>query len=183
MIRKSIDAERAAAFAVADLMITAAKTAPKGCGADKIVALAVDGNEKDSLSTKMREIAAALGQDFFNRDANNVDNAHWVVLIGVKDIPLALPSCGYCGFANCGQCKNAGSHCAFNVTDLGIAVGSAVSIAADHRIDNRVMYSAGRAAIDLGYFEKDVKICYAIPLSTSSKSIFFDRDPNNVLIK
>jgi uncharacterized ferredoxin-like protein len=67
------------------------------------------------------------------------------------------------------------------VTDLGIAVGSAVSVAADHRIDNRVMFSVGRAALKLGLLPDDVVNCYGIPLSISSKSIFFDRGPGAVI--
>ena len=78
--------------------------------------------------------------------------------------------------------KKAGANCAFNITDLGIAVGSAVSVAADHRIDNRVMYSAGRGAVRMGIFPEDVRVCCGIPLYTGSKSIFFDRGPGSVLL-
>ena len=77
--------------------------------------------------------------------------------------------------------KKAGTNCVFNVTDLGIAVGSAVSIAADNRIDNRVMYSAGKGALKAGMLPPDVRIAYGIPLSISSKSIYFDRNPGAVL--
>lgn len=182
MIRKGVDGERDACLAVADLMMAATRTAPKGCGADKIVTISLTGEDKDALSAKMRTISEEIDQGFFARDANNLDDSTCVVIIGVRDIPLGLPSCGYCGFAGCGPCKRSGSHCAFNVTDLGIAVGSAVSVAADHRIDNRIMYSAGRAAISLGYMGHDVRICYAVPLSTGAKSIYYDRDPGSVLV-
>jgi len=67
------------------------------------------------------------------------------------------------------------------VTDLGIAVGSAVSVAADHRIDNRVMYSAGKGALRLGIFPEDIKIIWGIPLSAGAKSIYYDRNPGAVL--
>lgn len=67
------------------------------------------------------------------------------------------------------------------MTDLGIAVGSAVSVAADNRIDNRVMYSAGKGALKAGMLPPDVKIAYGIPLSISSKSIYYDRNPGAVL--
>ena len=77
--------------------------------------------------------------------------------------------------------KKAGTNCVFNVTDLGIAVGSAVSVAADNRIDNRVMYSAGKGALKAGMLPPDVKIAYGIPLSISSKSIYYDRNPGAVL--
>lgn len=182
MIYKSEDAEKRSTFVVADKMIAAAKTAPKGCGEDKVVSLILDGNDKAILSAHMRDIAKETGADFFNRDANNVDNSHCVVMIGVINDPLGLDNCGMCGFENCGEMAKAGANCAFNVTDLGIAVGSAVSIAADNRIDNRVLFSAGQAALRMGCFPSKVRVCFGIPLSTSSKSIYFDRDPDNVMV-
>ena len=101
------------------------------------------------------------------------------IILGLTEL---IPVLGLmCGFENCAAMMKAGANCAFNVTDLGIAVGSAVSVAANHHIDNRVMYSIGRAAIRAGVFKKDVRVCYGIPLSVSSKSIFFDREPGAVL--
>lgn len=176
------NAEKRAALAVADIMAAAAKTAPKACGADKIEAVILDGSEKDELADYLKKIGEERNIDFYVRDAENIKNSHCVVLIGAKDTPLALPSCGLCGFKNCGEMKKAGGHCTFNITDLGIAVGSAASIAADNRIDNRVLYSAGVAAVESGCFSKSVRVGYAIPLSTSSKSIFFDRNPGAVLV-
>lgn len=178
----SADAEKRAAFAVADLMAAAAKTAPKGCGVDNIEVVILNGAEKDELSATMRKMATKPETEFFNRDAGNIDNSHCVVMIGVKDNPLGINGCGLCGFDSCAEMKKAGTNCGFNITDLGIAVGSAVSIAADNRIDNRVLYSAGRAAIAIKVFSEDVKVCYGIPLSTSSKSIFFDREPGCVML-
>ena len=177
-----IELEKKAAYAIADLMALAAKTAPKGCGVDNVVALVLDGKEKDSLADEMRKIAKTTGADFFERDAGNVDNSHLVVLIGARDNPVGL-NCGLCGFTDCAGEKQAGGRCAFNITDLGIAIGSAVSVAANDRIDNRVMYSAGKAALSLKFFEEDVKICYGIPLSSGSKSIFFDRGLVSVIAK
>lgn len=183
MKQEGIELEKRAAFAVADLMVLAAKTAPKGCGLDNVVALVVDGEEKSELSGQMRTIAAETGADFFERDACNVDDSHLLVLIGVKDSPVGLANCSLCGFKDCAETKKAGGRCALNVTDLGIAVGSAVSVAANNRIDNRVMFSVGKAALKLKFFDDDVKICYGIPLSSSSKSIFFDRGVVSALAK
>ena len=81
-----------------------------------------------------------------------------------------------CGFANCGETKKHGSPCIFNVSDLGIAVGSACATAADMRVDTRVMFSAGLAAQRLNWL-KDCKMVMAIPVSASSKNPFFDRKP------
>lgn len=178
----SSDAEKRAAFAVADLMAAAAKTAPKGCGVDNVEVVILDGEDKSALTATMREIGKTPGAEFFIRDAGNVDNSHCIVLIGVKNNPLGLNGCSLCGFENCGKMAAAGANCAFNITDLGIAVGSAAAIAADNRIDNRVLFSAGKAATETGIFGKDIRVCYGIPLSTTSKSIFFDREPGCVLL-
>jgi uncharacterized ferredoxin-like protein len=180
---ESFDLEKRAAFAIADLMVLASKTAPKACGLDNVETLVLDGKEKDALSSEMRKIAKDTGADFFERDAGNVDNSHLVVLIGVKDSPVGLTNCGFCGFEDCVQMKKAGGKCTLNITDLGIAAGSAVSVAANHRADNRIMFSAGKAALNLKFFHDDVKTCYGIPLSSSSKSIFFDRGIVSVLAK
>lgn len=182
MIRTGEEAQKDTALAVADLMMSAAKTAPKGSGADKIVAFTLTGEDKDALTKRMRERGEELGHDFFIRDAGNIDNSYCIVLLGAIDTSLAMANCGMCGFANCGECKKAGAHCAFNVTDLGIAVGSAVSLAADHRMDNRIMYSAGRVAMEMGTLGDNVVIAFGIPLFASSKSIFFDRAPGSVLV-
>lgn len=182
MICNYIEAEKKAAYYVAELMMAAARTAPKGCGADNLVALMIDGEEKDKLADQMRKIAKETGEDFFARDGGNVDASTVVVLLGIQSNPLGLDHCSFCGFADCGATVQAGANCAFNVTDLGIAVGSAVSIAADHRFDNRVMFSAGKAAMELKYFPENVRVAYGIPLFTSSKSIFFDRSKENVML-
>ena len=156
-------------------MLAAAVTAPKGRGVDNIEVLIVDGDEKDRLSAAMRDIGAETGEDFYIRDAGNVDACPCVVFIGMGNAPRGLTNCGLCGFGNCAASVKAGAQCAFNAADLGIAIGSAVSVAADNRIDNRVLFSAGKAALRIGIFPETVAVCFGIPLSVSSKSIFFDR--------
>jgi len=69
----------------------------------------------------------------------------------------------------------AGGTCSFNVGDLGIALGSAVALAADLRIDNRIMYTAGKAALELGLLGEAVELAYGIPLAARGKNPFFDR--------
>lgn len=166
---------------VADLMITAAKTAPKPV--EKIRSQSdTTGEDKDRLSEAMREIGKAEEKDFMIRDAANVDNSICVVIIGCKDTPFGMDPCGMCGYKNCAEMKKSGGNCVFNLSDLGIAVGSAAAVAADNRIDNRVMYSAGRGAVAIGCLPENVKISYGIPLSVSSKSIYYDRGPGAVLL-
>lgn len=180
MIYNNLESEKRAILQVADLIMAAARTAPKGCGVDNLETIIIDGAEKDRLAVQMRKIAEETGESFFARDSKNVDTCPVIVLLGIKNNPLGLDNCSYCGFANCAEMKKAGANCAFNITDLGIAVGSAVSIAANHRIDNRVFFSAGKAALQLNYFSEDVRVAFGIPLSTAGKSIFFDRDSGNV---
>lgn len=177
MIYRREEAAREAAMQTAQKMVAAALTAPKGHGCDNVDAIILDGEEKDTLANYMREIGYETKTGFFIRDAANVDNSHCVVVIGVKDEPILLDHCGFCGHGDCGGNREAGASCAFNITDLGIAIGSAVSVAADNRIDNRVLFSGGKAALRMKCFGDDVKVCFAIPLSTTSKSVFFDRDP------
>ena len=181
MIRTMEEAENSAIIRVADQMVAAARTAPKGSGKDKVVSMIVTGEDKDRLSEKMHELAKDYNEQFIERDACNVENSVAVVLIGVHSAPFGLTNCSMCGFPGCRDTVNAGANCAFNITDLGIAIGSAVSVAADHRIDNRVMYSVGRGAIKAGFMPHDVRVCFGIPLFTGSKSIYFDRGPGAVL--
>ena len=181
MIRNMDEIKKDAIMTTADMMVAAALTAPKGSGKDTIRTAIITGEDKDRLRDKMLKLGEQTGQAIFSRDAGNVDNSVAVVLIGCTGTYFGLGMCGMCGFENCGACRNAGARCVFTVTDLGIAVGSAVSVAADHRIDNRVMYSVGRAALKAGMMPDDVAICYGIPLSISSKSIFFDRGPGAVI--
>ncbi len=181
MLKTMAQAEKDTVMAVADLMVTAAKTAPKGSGRDTVVAAIVSGEEKARLAQAMRELGEEYKEDFIIRDSGNVENSICVVLIGCKDEPFGLGNCSMCGFENCAAMKKAGANCAFNVTDLGIAIGSAVSIAADNRIDNRVMYSAGKGALKLGFFPQNVRVIYGIPLNATSKSIYYDRAAGSVL--
>lgn len=159
----------------ANLICTAARTAPKGKGKDLLKTFIVTGEEKSHISDKMRDIALREGLKFFARDAENVDNVSVLVLLGTRESPLRLPNCGYCGFKDCDYLLAAGGMCAFNSCDLGIALGSAVSRAADLRIDNRILFSAGKAAVELGMLGHDTRVAYAIPLSVTGKSPFFDR--------
>ncbi|MBR5229897.1 MAG: ferredoxin [Firmicutes bacterium] len=181
MIKTTDQSKHDAILAVADLMVTAAITAPKGSGRDTVVAAVVTGEDKDKLRDIMLEFGQEIGEAFIIRDADNVDRSECVVLIGCISQPFGLNNCSMCGFENCAAMKKAGTNCVFNISDLGIAVGSAVSIAADHRVDNRVMYSAGKGALRMGVFPDNIKIIYGIPLSAGSKSIYFDRNPGAIL--
>ena len=57
MLYKRENAAEKAAMRVAQQMVAAAVTAPKGCGIDNIEAAVLDGEDKDTLSQIMRDIA------------------------------------------------------------------------------------------------------------------------------
>lgn len=178
MLTSTVDA----VYTVADLMTAAALTAPKTSGQDKIVTLILDGNEKKELSQCMMEFyEEELHEDFVKRDAITLLSCPCVVLIGVRKEPYGMPGCSLCGFAGCKESADANAKCVFNISDLGIATGSAAAVAADHRIDNRIMYSVGMGAIRMGCFPDDVVYAYGIPLSATNKSIFYDRDNEAIL--
>lgn len=173
---KDTQLENEGILEVARLMCVAARTAPKGRGVDRLVAAVLTGEEKDELADEMRKVGEQTASaDFFIRDAANVKAAGAVVLLGTKLATLGIPACGYCGAENCAANEAKGGICVFNITDLGIALGSAVSVAADNRVDCRIFFSAGRAALNLKHLGEDVKIAFGIPLSVGPKSPFFDR--------
>lgn len=170
-----------AIYTVANLMTAAALTAPKTSGQDKILTLILDGDEKKELSRCMLDFYEENGQDFIKRDAITILSCPCVVLIGVRKEPYGMPDCGLCGFRDCSQAAAADAKCVFNISDLGIATGSAAAVAADHRIDNRIMYSVGMGAIRMKCFPDDVSYAYGIPLSATNKSVFFDRDTEGII--
>ena len=177
MLINSKKAEESAILNLAYAVCAAARTAPKACGIDHLDTAILIGEDKDRIAAEMRKLAEDVGENgrHFRRDANNVDASSAVVLIGAKYETRGLGEmCKLCGFANCGACEKAGAACVFTSIDLGIALGSAVSLVADNRIDNRIMFTIGQAAAKLGLLG-DHKLVMGIPLSASGKSVFYDR--------
>jgi uncharacterized ferredoxin-like protein len=151
MIMQSDPAESQGLLQVAQLMVVAARTAPKARGEDDISTAIVTDDDKAKLADTMD----ALGR---TRDAQNVRDAGIVVLIGV----------------NCGPASDAFWPFKAKLVDLGIAVGSAAKVASDLNVDNRIMYSIGVAAKQLSLIDADE--IQGIPLSVTGKNIFFDRN-------
>lgn len=151
---------------VARLMALSAITAPKARGVDNVVVGVIrDRADIDRLAGTMEKMAEELGE-YFRRDADNVRRSSVVVLIGckIKEIGVKAPS-SYQYDINL----------VLNLINLGIAIGSAAKTASIHNVDNRVMYTAGLAAQTLKLIDADVVV--AIPLSATSKNIYFDRPP------
>ena len=176
MISSSAETEKNGLAQVASLMCVAARTAPKTKGRDMLITLVVTGDDLGRISAELRKIAKENDSSFFDRDATCVDSSGAVVLLGQRNAQAHLPVCGFCGYADCDECVKAGAMCALNACDLGIATCSAAAVAASHFVDNRIMFTIGRAALNLGLFGDDrVTMAYGIPLSISGKSPFFDR--------
>lgn len=176
MMAVRINPEKSAVMQVAEAMCIAARTAPKARGVDNLVtAIVADPPEKEALAAAMRTFSEEIGAPFFARDAQNLLDADACVIVGTRLERLGIPGCNLCGFEGCAANEAAGARCAYNASDLGIALGSAVSLAADHRVDCRVMYSIGLLAVRLGLLGEEVRIAFGIPLSVTGKSLFFDR--------
>lgn len=160
---------------IAQEMCLAARTAPKAKGID-LMEIAILANEEiKSISAKMLEIGKREDHPTFLRDGENILSAEAIVILGTKRKTIGLRFCGFCGYPNCAEADKNNAICVYNPGDLGIAIGSAVSVAMDHRIDNRVMYTVGKAVVEMGLLGNEVKIAFGIPLSVSSKNPFFDR--------
>ena len=178
MLKNETELRKETAYQCALAMLAAARTAPKGGGKDNLTLALADGETIKALSDKMKELAVANEMPSAARDAENILTCDYLILLGTKLVPYGLKKCGLCGFKDCAEkAAHPGFACIFNTGDLGIAIGSAVSVAADRRVDTRIMYTAGCAALGLGLLGADVKVAYAIPVSISGKSPFFDRKP------
>ncbi len=167
---------------LAKIILTAARTAPKGKGIDDIVTFLLSPEEKSELANRMEELSEIKNLKFLIRDAQNLRDSDAIILIGLKASGVSNLDCGGCGFGTCKemlehekvQKEFLGPQCMIKYLDLGIAVGSAAAKAKDLCIDNRVLYSAGAAAC---YFKMiDADVAMGLPLSVKGKNIFFDRE-------
>ncbi len=184
----SEEIEKDAVRLVAGLMAGSARTAPKGRGIDAVKTAIIDGKDLENLAETMDSRAAAQPpylEAAFKRDAETLRKSGCVLLVGVTGMPKAIEkalNCGACGYPTCGELMKArgregkdfyGPNCIFQVLDLGIALGSAVSTARTLNIDNRMMFTVGAAARKLKLLDADIII--GIPLSATGKSPYFDR--------
>ena len=159
---------------VAKGIVSAAITAPKGKGINNIQTKILVGNELEETIEEMERIFQEKDLAFFKRDAENLKKTYALVLIGTKLGYRGVPNCGFCGNGNCADNKDKGGVCTFDTTDLGIALGYASSFALDNRVDHRVFFTAGKAALNLKLLP-ECPIIYAIPISVSGKNIYYDR--------
>jgi uncharacterized ferredoxin-like protein len=171
----------------ASMMAVSARTAPKTRGLDSVKTAILTGEDLEKLAAAMESKVQEKSTELpiFTRDAGNVRGSAAVLLIGVSRDPkrLELPfNCGACGHKTCKALVAVGKRegedftgpaCIFQAVDLGIALGSAVKLAGELNIDNRIMYTVGAAAKKLKLLDSDLII--GIPLSVTGKSPYFDR--------
>lgn len=164
---------------VAELMAVAAKTAPKGLGQDYVDIKIISGEDLQHLADEMHKFGRESGKGNFDRDAENVRNSDAVVFISLKENkPLGL-NCGACGYERCDDLKSnegpefEGPLCVWRVLDVGIALGSAAKTASILNVDNRIMYRPAVVARKMGLVKGSIVV--AIPISATSKNIYFDR--------
>lgn len=178
MLRKEEEARNEAIWKAAQEIMLAVRTAPKTRGRDSIAILIADQEHKEQLAARMDEINERSGgkRPTFSRDAKGLRAAQAALLIGVATPDSGL-NCGWCGFESCEvrakRCPEA--PCVFPLIDLGIASGVAAARLADKFIDNRMMFSMGFAALQLNWFDENVKLALGFPLAASGKNPYFDR--------
>ena len=160
---------------VVDFMCVAARTAPKTRGKDNLVIAALTRPDKKRIIRRMRLIAKRDKRPSCARDAGNIAATDHIVVIGTRSKTVGL-DCGFCGFPKCKELKRRGGVCAYNAMDLGIALGSAAALAARFHADNRLMYSIGKAAMELRLLGRSVVQAIGIPLSATGKNPYFDRE-------
>ncbi|HOJ96476.1 MAG TPA: DUF2148 domain-containing protein [Methanospirillum sp.] len=182
-----MDPEQDAMMLIASLMAVSARTAPKGKGVDTIVTRIIYGEDLDRIADEMIAIGNKTGLPPFPRDAQNIRDSVVCLLIGCRGTEDLGLNCGGCGFRTCKEMREkvskspvlslfSGPNCVIRMADLGIATGSAAKTAQIHNADNRILFTAGVAALSL-HMLPDCTCAYGIPLSATGKNIFFDRRP------
>lgn len=169
------------AIRVAEYMAISAKTAPKARGKDFVGIKIVAGEDLKKLAEAMIEYGEQNNKNNFDRDGSNVMDSDAILLLSLDKTtkPVGL-NCGACGKTLCADLQPKegpefmGPLCAWRLLDLGVALGSAVKTASIFNIDNRIMYRAGVAAKKMGFMEGQIVV--GIPISSTGKSIYFDRN-------
>ena len=100
----------------------------------------------------MIKIGKDMKVDFFRINGEQVKVSDATILIGIEGQKALGINCGGCGHTTCAEMLKAvkaeknkkalypGPNCVLKISDLGIAVGSAVKTASIHNVDNRIMF-------------------------------------------
>lgn len=162
-----------------EFMAISAITAPKAKGEDYVDVKVLTGTEVTELADAMLEYGKTYKKKNYDRDGENVRNSTAVLLLSLKDSAPAGLNCGACGKNKCAELKTIegsefeGPLCAWRLLDLGIAIGSAAKTAGMFNLDNRIMYRIGVVVKKTGMMSGQIIV--GIPVSVTSKNIYFDR--------
>jgi uncharacterized ferredoxin-like protein len=176
--------ERQGILEIANLMVVAARTAPKSGGRDDILTAIVHGPETEAIAADMGKIAVERNAPAWIKHAKIIKGADAIVLIGVKGTKSYVTNCGACGYNSCDDFTKAekrsgqdfdGPNCIFKTLDLGIAICSAAKIASILNADNRLYYRIGAAARRLRYMP-EASVIIGIPLTATGKNPNYDRE-------
>lgn len=160
-----MDEVKDALIQVAKLMVVSAITAPKARGVDNVVCRVVEDDEIiKEIADEMEKFSSELSEVFL-RDSKSLRKTKVLVLLGCKIAEAGMKE----KIENLGITEDV----ALSIINLGIALGSAVKTASLLNVDNRIMYTIGKAAKRLGLLDADIVL--GIPLSVTSKNIYFDR--------
>lgn len=149
---------------VAKLMEISAITAPKARGVDNIVCKIIEDDETiGKIAGEMEKLSSELGEAYL-RDARSLRNSKVLLLIGCKIVEIMGNRMTDIGISE---------DMILSILNLGIALGSAVKTASLLNVDNRIMFTVGRAAMKMKLLDADIVL--GIPLNASPKNIYFDR--------
>ncbi|MCS7102905.1 MAG: DUF2148 domain-containing protein [Candidatus Korarchaeum sp.] len=150
---------------VARLMVISAITAPKARGVDNVVCKVVEDEGTISMiADEMERLSSELSEVFL-RDSKSLRNTKVLVLMGCKIAEAGMKE----RIESMGITEDV----ALSIINLGIALGSAVKTASMLNVDNRIMFTVGKAAKRLGLLDADIVL--GIPMSVTPKNIYFDR--------
>jgi uncharacterized ferredoxin-like protein len=175
--------ERQGVLETANLMVVAARTAPKSGGVDDIFTAVVVGQEIELLADDMEKMGTERSVKEWGQQAREVRISDAVVLVGVKGTKRYITNCGACGYGSCIEFEKAekkagqdfeGPTCLFKALDLGVAVCSAAKVASILNVDNRIFYRIGAAARRLNYMP-EATIIMGVALAARGKNPYFDR--------
>ena len=166
-------------FTMTEMLAVAAITAPKARGDDVVGYRILHGEQLKTFAEQMKEYGEISGRKNYDRDAKNLLNADALLILYLNGEHRGNLNCGACGYDTCAEFELRqgpefnGPICAIRSIDLGVAIGSAAKMAGILNMDNRVMYRVGPVALKYGWI--DGTLAMGIPVSITSKNIFFDR--------
>lgn len=137
----------------------------KGLRLGSIETSIINDKQKKKLVKYMHQLAEELRDPTYEVDAQRVERASAIILVGLKDGgEIAGMNCGACGFPSCeDMLKNRragllfpGPTCIIRALDLGMAVGFLAKTFSTSNEDSNIMLRIGVAAKRLDFLKSDL---------------------------